>query len=102
MASEQQSWSERNDVMAKQWAQVVARAWSDAAFKKRLLAQPAAVLKEAGLESPEGSQVKVVENTDRVVHLVLPPAPELAEEELDRVSGGCPCSTGCCVIIAKR
>jgi hypothetical protein len=74
-----------------QWDQIVARAWADAAFKKRLLADPAAVLKDYGLAPPAGTQLKVVENTDKVLHLVLPlkPAPEeLSEEELQRVSGG--------------
>ena|SRR5208282_2303409 len=104
MASEKPSASEWNEVLAKQWAQVVARAWADAAFKKRLLAQPTAALKEVGLEAPEGFQVKVVENTDRLAHLVLPPAPgELAEEELERVAGGCcVCIPVPCVILAKR
>jgi len=85
MASDKQSASE------KQWAQVVAKAWSDAAFKKRLLTQPAAVLKEAGVDVPEGLQLKVVENTERLAHLILPPAPagaELSEEALARVAGG--------------
>jgi len=73
------------------WAQVVARAWSDEAFKKRLLEQPAVVLKEAGLEVPEGLQIKVVENTGRLVHLILPPAPgvsELTDKALALVDGG--------------
>jgi hypothetical protein len=80
----------QNDVNERQWAQVVARAWSDAAFKKRLLAQPTAVLKEAGLAVPKGVQFKVVENTERLIHLILPPASrgELAEEELVAVVGG--------------
>ena len=36
------------------WGQLVAKAWKDPAFKKRLLAQPAAVLKEEGIEMPAG------------------------------------------------
>ena len=74
-----------------QWAQVVAKAWSDEAFRTRLLAQPAAVLKEAGLDVPEGCQLKVVENTERLVHLILPPKPstgELSDEQLAAVAGG--------------
>jgi len=73
------------------WAQLVARAWSDEAFKNRLLTQPAAVLKEAGLEVPEGLQLKVVENTERLCHLILPPPPaagELSEETLAAVAAG--------------
>jgi hypothetical protein len=59
-----------------QWSQLVARAWADPAFKARLLADPAAVLKENGLQVPAGMQVQVVEDTDKVLHLPLPSAPE--------------------------
>jgi hypothetical protein len=88
--------------MAKQfnyrdaWRQLVARAWTDPAFKAKLLADPAAVLKANGLSIPPGITVKVVENTDKVVHLVLPirSAPqelsdaELSEVELQQAAGG--------------
>jgi hypothetical protein len=78
---------------SKQWSQIVARAWADEAFKRRLLADPAAVLKEHGVELPTGIQVKVVVNTDRVVYLTLPLRPTdlergLSAEELAQVVGG--------------
>jgi hypothetical protein len=79
------------------WGELVSKAWSDAALKKRLLADPAAVLKEHGLIVPAGITVKVVENTDKVVHLTLPTAPsaaELSEQELQAVAGGF-CGGGC-------
>jgi hypothetical protein len=74
----------------KQWSQVVAKAWTDASFKKQLLADPVAALKASGLDVPRGLQVKVVENTDQVLHLVLPAKPrgEISEEDLERVAGG--------------
>jgi hypothetical protein len=81
-----------------EWSQLVAKAWDDPAFKQRLLADPAAVLKENGLKVPAGVQVKVVENTDKVVHLTLPAKPspaELSEEELHRAAGG-HCGGGGC------
>jgi hypothetical protein len=72
------------------WAKVVAKAWSDADFKARLRKDAGAVLKEEGIQVPENMSVKVVENSDTVVHLVLPahPGAELSFEELDRVAGG--------------
>jgi len=75
---------------AKRYGQLVARAWGDAAFKARLLAEPAAVLAEHGIPVPPGVEVRAVENTDRVLYLTLPPAPsdELSDEQLDAVAGG--------------
>lgn len=56
----------------KKFAQLIAKAWADADFKARLQSSPAAVLREAGIEVPEGVDIKVVEDTDTVKHLVLP------------------------------
>lgn len=53
-------------------ARVVARAWMDAAFKARLLADPRAALAEMGLNLPEETpHLAVVENTDAAHHLVV-------------------------------
>ena len=53
-------------------ARVVARAWTDAAFKARLLADPRAALAEMGLNLPEETpHLAVVENTDETHHLVV-------------------------------
>jgi hypothetical protein len=73
------------------WQQLVARAWSDPALKAKLLTDPAAALKEEGVNLPAGMKVNVVENTDTVLNLVMPvkPAPsELSEDELMGVSKG--------------
>ena len=70
--------------------QLVSRAWSDPAFKQRLLSDPAAVLKEQGIDVGPGVEVRVVENTENVVYLALPPQPSegLSDEQLDQVAGG--------------
>ena len=73
------------------YAKVVARAWSDPAFKADLIANPGATLAAAGVPVPPGVTIKVVENTDTVVHVVLPPAPaqsELSEDALEKVTAG--------------
>jgi hypothetical protein len=75
----------------KQWGQVVAKAWQNDQFKKRLMAEPATVLKENGVDVPAGVQLRVVENTDQVVHVTLPAKPregELSDAELAGVAGG--------------
>ncbi len=84
-----------DDDTRQDYAKVVARAWSDDAFKAQLLGDPATALKEAGVAVPDGVEVKVVENTEAVFHLVLPPRPdeELSDETLDKVAGGTSFST---------
>jgi hypothetical protein len=80
---------------AKQWGQIVARAWEDEAFKARLLADPRAVVQEYGIAVPAGKAVQVAAYGDDTVLLVLPPKPgaDLVEEELAQVVGGCSCTT---------
>jgi len=81
------------------WDLLLADAWADPALKKRLLENPAAVLKERGIAVPEGVQIKVIEDTEKVEHLVIPTAPaegELSEQELASVAGGhCRGCRGC-------
>jgi len=47
--------------LRKAWARVVAKAWADEEFKRRLLTDPRAVAAEAGVPLPERLTVKVVE-----------------------------------------
>ena len=56
-------------------AQVIAKAWSDPAFKQRLHADPRAALAQMGIEVPAGVEITVVENTPRRFHLVIPVQP---------------------------
>ena len=78
------------DPSSQRWSQVVSKSWSDAAFRKRLVAEPMIVLKEQGINVPPGVQVKVVEDTPTLCHLTLPAKPNHArsEAELEAVSGG--------------
>jgi hypothetical protein len=93
------------------WAQIVARAWCDDAFMKRLWSDPRDVLAEHDLEVPQGTEILVeegtevkVEVTDTVYHFILPGSPpdQLTEEDLvgGAVSwcgacGGCGCRCRC-------
>ena len=52
-------------------ARVVARAWTDPAYKARLLADGSRAVAELGFTGPEGDTVRVVENTDAVHNLVV-------------------------------
>ncbi|HEX2076915.1 MAG TPA: NHLP leader peptide family RiPP precursor [Longimicrobium sp.] len=72
-----------------QVAEVVDRATFDPAFRQQLLSAPAATLQGAGIEVPDGLEVRVVENTGRVRHIVLPQKPEgLSFEGAATPSGG--------------
>lgn len=85
---------------ARLWAKVVAKAWADEAYKKKLISEPAAVLKAEGLDLPRGVSLKVVEDTAALRHLVLPAMPTeaagLDEAALDeRMAAYSPwCATG--------
>jgi hypothetical protein len=84
------------------WSQIVARAWCDEGVMKRLLSEPRTVLAEHNLEFPddtevkvlEGTEVRVVADTDTVRHYILPLSPpgELTDEDL---LGGAVAWCGC-------
>jgi hypothetical protein len=85
----------------KTLAQLIAKAWADDNFKKKLLSDPAAVLKAEGVELPAGMEVHAVEDTETMHHLVIPTKPtELSEDDLEKVAGGmlCQCPSPCACI----
>jgi hypothetical protein len=71
---------EREPRQARRWGQIVARAWDDDAFRRRLLAEPACVLREEGIDVPPGAAVRVIESgsaeaTEEEACFWLPPSP---------------------------
>ena len=52
-------------------AKVVARAWTDPAYKERLLSDGTAAINELGFGGPEGDCMVVTENTAKVHNLVV-------------------------------
>ena len=68
--------------------QIIAKAWADDVFKQELITDTAAVLTEEGIEVPTGVEVRAVENTDKLWHLVLPPKPngkQMSDEQIQRL-----------------
>ena len=65
--------------MRGSFGQLVQRATEDPALRQRLLASPQQTLTEAGITLPAGIEIEIVENTDKVIHLVLPPLVESGE-----------------------
>ena len=73
-------------------AQLFTACWKDEALKARFMSEPKDVLKEHGLDVPDGIDVKVVENKEDCVHITLPAPPsghmDLTNEELATAAGG--------------
>jgi hypothetical protein len=76
--------------LKKAYGKLVAKAWADEAFKAALLSSPMKVLKENGIEVPEGITIHVVENTSDTMYFILPPEPsdELTDAQLSGSVGG--------------
>ena len=60
-----------HDVGPRNGARVVARAWSDPAYKARLLADATAAIAELGYGGRQGEHMVAVENTPQVHNLVV-------------------------------
>jgi hypothetical protein len=82
----------------KEYAKIIAQAWVDEEFKKRLLDDPATVLKENGIEIPEGMTVKVVEQKENEIQIPLPAMPAnltgSVEELAERITPYAPVING--------
>jgi nitrile hydratase subunit alpha len=61
----EQEWSPRNG------AKVVARAWTDPAFRERLLANGTAACAELGFAGPQGEYIVVLEDTPAVHNVIV-------------------------------
>ena len=74
--------------------QLITKAWKDDAFAQELKSNPQAVLeRELGGKLPEGVEVKVVEESQNTIYLVIPEKPkaaqgELSDEQLAAAAGG--------------
>ena len=69
-------------------------ALSDPAYKTRLMKDPHTVLEEAGLSVAPEVKINVVENSDKVLNIVLPPPieeGEFSEGELEKIAAGAAC-----------
>ncbi len=70
---------------------IIAKAWKDPTFKKKLLTNSREALKEMGVNLPPNVNVKVVEDTNNSYTFVLPASPanakNLSDAELETVAG---------------
>ncbi|HUM59488.1 MAG TPA: NHLP leader peptide family RiPP precursor [Bacillota bacterium] len=73
---------------------IIEKAREDADFKRTLLEKPHEAIARFGVQVPEEVEIKVVEESAKVLYLVLPENPdELTDKQLDKVSAasGCGC-----------
>lgn len=69
--------------------QIISQALSDEKFKAELIENPITTLKDNGIQVPLNMGIKVVQNTDKLFHLVLPyRSSELTDTDLDNIAGG--------------
>jgi hypothetical protein len=66
---------------SRRYGQMIAKAWTDPAFKARLLAEPAAVAREQGLDIPEGVPLRAIEIAPAETLVVLARSGAVAAEE---------------------
>ncbi len=62
-------------------------------YRQKVLKDPKAVLAHHTGQTLEGKEVKVIEETENVIYLVIPPAlpqagDELSDSDLEKVAGG--------------
>src|SRR3990167_9485841 len=98
----------KREEIAKKWAKLIAKVWMDEKFKAQLMAHPHKVLQEYGFDFSPHETYKIMEDTAKVRHLVIPAKPEgdLSETELRNVVGqtavcgcaGCDCIMPCTVV----
>jgi nitrile hydratase subunit alpha len=60
-----------NDVGPLNGAKVVARAWVDSDYRKRLLEEATSAVAELGFKGPQGEHIVALENTATLHHLVV-------------------------------
>ena len=61
----------QDEIGPRNGARVVARAWTDPAFRERLLGDATAACAEMGIAGMEGAHLVAVENTERTHNLVV-------------------------------
>lgn len=71
---------------------IIAHAWKDKNFLKKLVANPKQTLKEFGCPCPENFRVNIIEEKENEYTLVIPQAPsetsKLEESQLAQMAGG--------------
>ncbi len=72
--------------------QIVEKSALDADFRQRLIADPKATISdELGVTLADSMNIEIHESDMQTVHLALPPATDLSDEQLEAVAAGLCC-----------
>jgi hypothetical protein len=71
----------KNKDFPKIWTKMVAKAWADENYKKKLMTNPKKILKEEGIETPANLTLRIVEDTPNTQTLIIPAATQTASAE---------------------
>ena len=74
----------RAAVLLSKFSHIIETAWAEPAFKVLLMRDPPAALAMIGVAPPPGVRLTVIEDTDTVCTLVLPPPPVDVEDPVER------------------
>lgn len=81
-----------NDIptLSKTWKKIILALWDEPDLKQSLLENPEETLSKLGFKTPHNQSVKVHENTQNTLHLVIPQKPEgeLTDEVLSHIVAG--------------
>ena len=91
---------ETREEQGKKYAKLIAKVWSDEAFKERLLTDSRTILEAEGISVPPGVEVKVLEQTETQLFVVIPQKPlnEQFEVMTERIAAIAAASmSSCCV-----
>ena len=76
--------------------EVIAKSWSDPDFKQQLIDSPTEVLKQQGIDLPEGKEIKVLVDDEHTLNMVIPQKPDqISDQDLNTTAGGVCCCQAC-------
>ena len=68
---------------SRQYAELIAKIWSDSEFKARFKKDPKAAMKELGINAVKGIEIEVLESSPTKSYFVIPPEPDVEIKDLD-------------------
>lgn len=83
------------ELFTKTWPKIIAKAWANPTFKKKLLAHPKEIFQEYGIDFPSNHKIKINENKENISYFVLPnpSSRSLSEKDLGKIAAAdSPCS----------